>query len=39
MQIVVTVKENPAQAVSDFLANKLECFLPNVAHACHDHAH
>lgn len=39
VQPVITVEENPDQAVSDFLANTLEHTLPDVAHVCHGHSH
>ena len=39
IQPVITPEENLDQALSDFLANKLERLFPDVAHACHDHTH
>ena len=39
IQPLITVEENPDQAVNDFLANNLECFSPKLSSACHGHAH
>lgn len=36
---IITCEENPDQAVSDFLANKLVSFNPDRVHTCHAHAH
>lgn len=36
---VITVEENPDQAIAAFLDNALERFPPQSHHSCHDHAH